>query len=148
MTTHIDIHRSNRRVAAVAAAVSILAVGGLAWAQVDDDASAARGDPPVDTPIDGSTGGELGDGTHVGRIIAAYVAPDELVFTASAGGKQVSVPVSPDVTITKVDGSVGAYGDFTLAFDDANPSSEYLGAAGSYRLTIVDGFITAIVEQA
>jgi len=133
-------------VAVAAAAVTLVGVGGLAWAQADD--TTTRGDPPVDAPSDGSTGGELADGTHVGRVVAAYVAPDELVFTPSAGSKQVSVPVSPEVTITKVDGSPGTYGAFTLAFDDANPSSEYLGAAGSYRLTIVDDVVTAIVEQA
>lgn len=148
MTAHIDLHRSIRRVAVAASAITLIGVGGFAWAHADDDTTATRGDPPVGAPSDGSTGGELADGTYIGRIVAAYVAPDELVFSPSARSEQVSVPVSPDVTVTKVDGSAGSYGSFTLAFDDAKPSSEYRGAAGSYRLTVVDGFVTAIVEQA
>jgi hypothetical protein len=100
------------------------------------------------------------DGRHFGRIVAAYVAPDELVFDVQdliPGDTEdgaytirdvepgnVSLPVASDVTVTRVscdagcaEGITGDYGTLTTT---VQPSD-------GYRVTIEDGVVVAIDQQ-
>ena len=110
------------------------------------------------------------DGRHFGHITAAYVAPAEFVFVpmellegdaarqaARADGQAVddsfdayarglgvaaqSLPVAPDVTVTRSGGVPQSYDDFTLALEDTDATGLL------FWVTIEDDVVTEIHEH-
>jgi hypothetical protein len=120
------------RFAAGLGVTAIFAVGVLVAGQGADASDATNSDDIPAAPNNSDQDG-LADGEHVGRIVAAHVAPDELVFrpvellvgeearaAAEADGAeafdyyvrertgdQAVVPVDGDVVVTAVDCSGG-----------------------------------------
>ena len=133
----------------------LIAIAALAVAACD---TATPADEPA--AIDRGT-------AQVARIVAAYVAPDELVFepadllvgeeaiaAAEADGaeafdfyvrdhpdRRVTLPVAADVRVSVVDCAAaceeGAPSDYGTLTRTADPN-------GLYRVTILDGTVTAI----
>ena len=152
------------------ALVSALALGGLTASIVAGDAETSKPDTSTgsttSTTVVTPQPGVVADGVHVATIVAAYVAPDELVFepaellvgdeavaAAADGaeatdfyvrrhpGSRATAPVDADVRVTAVDCAAGceegAPSDYGTLTLEADGS-------GLHRLTIRDGMIVAI----
>lgn len=162
----------NRTSIYATALVGALAAAGVAVSLVAGDADATKASASAEPTTTSTTAAApqpdgITDGVHVVTIVAAYVAPDELVFepaellvgeeaaaAAEADGTDATdfyvrrhpedrstVPVDRTVRVTAV--------DCTAACEEGAPSdyatlTREVDDQGLYRLTVRDGSVVAV----
>jgi len=159
----------NRTATLVATVVGAVITVAAVFVIVGRGADAADRTDASDIPRspDTSHGEGLPDGEHVGRIIAAYVAPDEIVFRAAellvgdeaaaaaeaegaeafgyyireGTGGQLALPVDGKVAVTTVDCTAGCEEGAPTDYGSLTRTAD---GTSLHRLTIRDGAVVAI----